>query len=84
MGKGRLNPHKIIRAARARGLFVLISGQKYDFWDARTGKPVLTFYADRKFWFMPGAGDRKGDAEDCEAAIVAAFGEVVGVPQGEA
>lgn len=71
----RPHPQKVYQAARDRGLFAMSSGSgrsfKYDFWDATTGKLVLSYYPDSGHWM---AGQRDGNAPDYLAALAAGLG----------
>lgn len=52
MSNNRVNLKKVIHAANIRGLYVLPEGSsadfKYQFWDRKTGKWVMTYYPASK------------------------------------
>lgn len=69
--------HELVRAARARRLYVLVSGSgpslEYKFWDCKTGKWVMNYYPARKVWFAHNdkPGSKEGTAADYHAALAA-------------
>lgn len=73
MSKKHPKLRDLIREAKQRGLFVLVSGEgddlKYDFWDNKTGKRVLIYHPRSGRWLMPGAANRSGRADDYLSAL---------------
>lgn len=71
------NLGEVIRTARKNGLFVLVEGEgrklEYKFWDARTGKWVLTYYPGTQRWLANRQKNAEGHAPDYVAAIEAAL-----------
>lgn len=73
------HPHikKIIHSAAKRGLFVMKTGSgrdlKYEFWDRKTGKLVLTYYPVSERWLGVG---KEGYAPNHNAALAAALDTV--------
>lgn len=78
MSANNKRPHikKVIHAAARCGLFVLAEGSgkdfRYEFWDKKTGKKVLTYYQASGHWMTP---DKQGRADDYRGALDAISSE---------
>jgi hypothetical protein len=79
MVRNNQNTNNVIRAASARGLYVLTTGSgptlKHEFWDRTTGKWVMAYYPQNHRWLRPGNGG-EGTAPDVHAALLEALGPV--------
>ena len=74
MASKRPHIQKVLYNARQRGLFMMASGEghnfKYEFWNKKSGKLVLTYYQESGRWL---SGQRDGKTANYLEALVAAL-----------